>query len=207
MPYYVGALAAWFILMICLGLFYFQQIQVATDTAQKLGDVAQTLQGQAPKINKLAQEQGSLLATLNSVTVLGSQHDIWAQILDALNDKMPQGVWITNFTPIETPKANAPGGRPNIQSQNQGPVNQVDSVSIEGLYHANERTQLIDPSRLRDFVNALADLPLFDIDKNNITSTLVSFTTRETAPNAFAQRFTMHLKLKSPILLKPEEGK
>ncbi len=205
LPYYTSALAAWFILMACVGLYYFKQIQVATETAQKLGETAQSLQSQAPKINKLAQEQAALLSTLDSVAVLGTQHDVWEQILAALNDKMPEGVWITNLTPIETPKGNTPGGRANIQSQ--GPVNQIDALSIEGLYHANERTQLVDPSRLRDFVNALADLPLFDIDKNNITSTLVSFTTRETAPNAFAQRFTMHLKLKSPILLKPEEGK
>ena len=62
---------------------------------------------------------------------------------------------------------------------------------------------------MRDFVNALADQPFFDIDKNNITATLISFTTAETSPNAFAQSFSMHLKLKTPIpvLLKTEEHK
>ena len=201
LPFYGGALAAWFILMACIGLFYFKQIQVATDTAQKLGDTAQGLQNLAPKIGNLAKEQAGLQQSLDTVALLGTQHDIWAQILAALNDKMPEGVWITNLTPVDTSKSSTSARTA------QGPINQVDTLSIEGLYHANERTQLIDPSRLRDFVNALADLPIFDIDKNNITSTLVSFTTRETAPDNFAQRFTMRLKLKSPILLKAEEIK
>jgi hypothetical protein len=67
---------------------------------------------------------------------------------------------------------------------------------------------LIDSGRLREFVLALADLPLFDIDKNNLSpGTLVSFTTTETDPQAFAQRFTLHLKLKTPILIKAEAAK
>ncbi len=66
---------------------------------------------------------------------------------------------------------------------------------------------MVDPARLREFVNALADLPYFDIDKNNITATLISFTTAETDPNVFAQKFSMHLKLKTPIRLKPGTGK
>jgi type IV pilus assembly protein PilM len=201
LPYYLGALAAWLVLMFCVALFYFQQIQVANATAQKLGDVAQGLQTQAPKISKLAQQQAALLETLDSVTVLGDQHDVWSQILAALNDKMPEGVWITNLTPIDTRSVSTNG------RSNQGPANQVDALSIEGLYHANARTQMIDSGRLREFVVALADLPLFDIDKNNLTATLISFTTPETGANYFAQRFTMRLKLKTPILLKAEAVK
>jgi hypothetical protein len=65
-------------------------------------------------------------------------------------------------------------------------------------------TQVVSSDRLRDFVHALADLPCFDIDKNNITATLPEF---GGAPNAFAQKFTLHLKLKTPIRLKPDAGK
>jgi hypothetical protein len=87
------------------------------------------------------------------------------------------------------------------------PTDEINMLDIKGLYHANSRTETVDPARLREFVNALADLPYFDIDKKNITETLISFTTVETAPNVFAQKFSMHLKLKAPITLKPEAGK
>ncbi len=61
---------------------------------------------------------------------------------------------------------------------------------------------MIDYNRLEDFVKAQADLPYFDIDKNNITGTLPTFGSPD--PNAFAQKFAMHLKLKVPIKFKPE---
>jgi hypothetical protein len=57
---------------------------------------------------------------------------------------------------------------------------------------------------LLEFVNALADLPYFDIDKKNITATLPTY---GGDPKAFAQKFSMHLKLKKPIPLEPETSK
>ena len=75
-------------------------------------------------------------------------------------------------------------------------------LKISGLYHSNSLTQVISPNDIRNFVVALADSPLFDIDKNNLTQTL---TTIETSDNSvFAQRFSMDLKLKTPILLRPQ---
>ena len=203
MPYYVGALVAYLLLWVCVGLYYFQQIQIANATADDLNGTAQGLQRLAPKVAAMAKEQAALEQNLDAVTLLGNQRDIWAQIIAALNDKMPSGVWITQLTPVTTAE-----GAKNLGGRNaQGPTTEVDALNIDGLYHANARTQMIDPGKLRDFVNALADLPLFDIDKNNITATLISFTTSTTTPNSFAQKFTMHLKLKSPILIRPEAGK
>ncbi len=91
---------------------------------------------------------------------------------------------------------------------------QIDALQINGLYHANAKTEMISSDRLRDFVNALAEVtdptthqPEFDIDKNNTNATLVTFSTVEADPNSFAQKFSMHLKLKTPIRLQPEVGK
>ena len=36
------------------------------------------------------------------------------------------------------------------------------------------------------------------------SATLISFTTAETDPGSFAQKFSMHLRLKEPISLLPE---
>src|SRR5471032_2049312 len=52
-PYYFSALAAWVLLMVCFGLYYYQQTAVATATAQTLRDQTQSLQPMAPKIGAL----------------------------------------------------------------------------------------------------------------------------------------------------------
>jgi type IV pilus assembly protein PilM len=204
-PYYFGALAAWALLLVCLGLYYCQQTAVANATAKTLRDNAQNLQTLAPRIGILAKEQDSLKQTLKSAVDLGVQRDAWAQILAALNGKIPEGVWITELIPVSNPPAGG-GASPRTGTGTEAPTNEINMLVISGLYHANPKTQVVDPARLREFVNALAGLPYFDIDKN-ITATLVSFTTSETDPNAFAQKFSMHLKLKAPIRLKPDVSK
>ncbi len=207
-PYYFGALAAWVVLIACICLYYYQQTNVAEAMAKNLRDNTQSLQTLAPKIGILAKQQEDLQKTLKSVVDLGVERDAWAQTLAALNDKIPEGVWITSLVPAANPPT---GGNTNSHSGPPGsmdfPTGQVDALVISGLYHAYSRTEVVDPARLREFVNALADLPNFDIDKNNITATLTSLTTSEADPNSFAQKFTMHLKLKVPIRLVPEVSK
>jgi type IV pilus assembly protein PilM len=198
-PYYICALAAWALLMACVAGFFYEQTVLAEAMTKTLTDNTQNLRVLAPKIGVLATQQDALALTLKSAVDLGVQHDAWAQIVSAINEKIPEGVWITQLTPITAlPPAGMGPGR-----QAEPATNEVKILIIDGLYHANPRTEVVDPSRLRDFVNALADLPYFDIDKNNITATLISFTTAETDPTAFAQRFSMNLKLKTPIFLKP----
>ena len=203
-PYYMGALAAWILLFVALGLYYFQQTQVANATTKSLSDSVDTLQGQAPRVDALAKRQAAMQQIFDAAATIGTQRDAWQQVFATLNDKMPTGVWITELVPAATTDSKTPGFAPRGV---QGPLNEVDILNIKGLYHANQKTMVVDPSRLREFVNALADSPLFDIDKNNITATLISFTTTETSPNSFAQTFSMRLKLKTPIVVRPEAAK
>ena len=210
LPFYFGALAAWALLFICLGLYYYQQTAVAEDTAKDLRDKTQELQTLAPKIGVLVNQQDDLQRMLKAVVELGGQRDAWAQILAALNDKIPDGVWITELKPVSG--APTPGSAPAHSSASaDGPSGQIDALDINGLYHANSRTEAISSDRLRDFVNALAEVvdptthaPEFDIDKNNTNATLISFSTAEADPNSFAQKFSMHLKLKTPLRMQPE---
>jgi type IV pilus assembly protein PilM len=204
-PYYFGALAAWVLLFVCLGLYYSQQTAVANDVAKTLRDNAQNLQTLAPKIGALAKEQDTLKQTLDSVVRLGNQRDAWAQILAALNEKIPEGVWITELIPVSNPPAGG-GATPRTGTGVEMPTNEINMLVINGLYHANSRTQSVDSTTLDNFVKALADLPYFDIDKKNITGTLPATGTGGD-PNAFAQKFSMHLKLKVPIGLKPDVSK
>ena len=201
-PYYFGALTAWVLLFVCLGLYYYQQTAVAEAMAKTLRENTQSLESLAPKIGTLAKEQDTLQQTLKSAVDLGVQRDAWAQLLAALNEKIPEGVWITELIPVSNPPA---GGKasPPTGSGAEVPMDEINMLVISGLYHANPKTEVVDPARLREFVDTLADMPYFDIDKKNITATLTSITTSETNPNAFAQKFSMHLKLKPPIRLKP----
>jgi type IV pilus assembly protein PilM len=205
-PYYFGALAAWTLLFVCLGLYSYQQTTVAQAMTKTLSDNTENLKILAPKIGILAKEQDTLRQTLKSAVDLGVQRDAWAQILAALNEKIPDGVWITELIPVSNPPAgNAVS--PRTDTGIDASPGEINMLVINGLYHANARTEVVDPARLREFVIALADLPYFDIDTKNLTSTLISITTSESDPNAFAQKFSMHLKLKPPISLKPDADK
>jgi len=201
-PYYLCALAAWALLMACVAGYFYQQTVVAESMTKTLRDDTQNLEILAPKIGVLATEQDALDQTLKSAVDLGVQRDAWAQLLSSMNEKIPEGVWITELTPTATLPV-AGNGTLRQSAPPELPTSEIKMLNLNGLYHAYQRTEVVDPSRLRDFVNALADVPYYDIDKNNITATLLSFTTSETDPTAFAQKFSMDVKLKAPIILKP----
>ncbi|MCE0482670.1 MAG: type IV pilus assembly protein PilM [Methylacidiphilales bacterium] len=207
-PYFFGALAAWILLFVCLGLYYYQQTVIANNTAQTLRTNTQTLQVLAPTITKLAKEDGALTQTFDYAVRLGDQREAWPKILAALNDKIPEGVWITKLTPTYVSAGgNGRNGGPEGPGNNpNGTASQVDQINvllIEGLYHSNDRTEQVNSTMLISFVTALADLPYFDIDKQHIAETLPTSATFIGDSNSFAQKFTMRIKLRQPISFRP----
>jgi len=213
-PYYFCALAAWAILFVCLSLYYYQQTVLANQMATQLKEKSDALPALSSVITKLAKEENGLQHTFDLAARLGDQRDDWLKILAALNDKIPEGVWITQLTPElggggvgETPapagNRKGPGGAPPAApAENTPAADAVTGLTITGLYHSNSRTQIVSTDKLRDFVLALADLPYFDIDKSNLSSTLTGMTTGGGDP-AFAKTFSIQLKLKTPISFKP----
>jgi len=230
-PYFFAALLAWILIFVCLALYYYQQTVLARRTAQQLTTQTAGLQKVAPDIVKLSRQADALQQTVDLAVRLGQERNAWPSILAALNDKIPQGVWITQLVPAFDPLAasasaarpgRAPGG-PNgrrnggpeeraaaprngvnsLLGNYQPPTDQINVLVINGLYHSNDKTEKIDSARLGDFVQSLSDLPYFDIDTRKESETLTSFTTSETDPASFAQKFSMHLKLKEPIELRP----
>lgn len=211
-PYFYGALVAWILLFVCLGLYYWKQTDMAKQMSAVLRDRTVGIQSLAPNVEKLATESDSQQRIFNDVAQLGHQRDIWSEILSTLNDKTPDGIWITEFTPSYESRggeAPGPGGRsgpgrrggpPPGAAGAQAPTNEINVLVINGLYHSNPKTQVVESSQLTEYVTALASLPYFDIDTRKISETLVSFTTTDPA---FAQRFSMRLKLKHPIILQP----
>ena len=228
-PYFFAALVAWIFLFVCLAAYYWQQINLTKQTADQLRGKTVGLRGLAPQIVKLSEQDNALRATLDLAVRLGQQRAAWPAILDALNDKIPDGVWITQLTPAfdrsragglgggggpRGPGARFPGGPGGAAPAPTGrepeglggyavPTDQINVLVLNGLYQANDKTAKVDPARLGDFVQALSDLPQFDVDPKKQSETLVSFETVETNPAVFAERFSMHLKLKQPIDLTP----
>jgi type IV pilus assembly protein PilM len=206
-PYFYAALTAWFFLFVCLALNEYQQTVLANQTTAALKDKTASLPAMSATIATLAKQEDALQQTFDLAARLGVQRDAWQSILAALNDKIPEGVWITELTPqygtLQPGKGNRPGGPPPAPAPGAAPTGDaIVGLTVNGLYHSNSRTLIVDPNQLREFVFALADLPYFDIDKKNISSTLTKYTTVG-SDAAFAQTFSLQLKLKEPISLKP----
>jgi len=231
-PFYFAALAAWVLLFVCLGLYYWKQTDLANQTTAVLRERTTGLQALAPNIEKLAGESKSTQRILNDIVRLGRERNAWPEILAALNDKIPEGVWITELIPAYDPSLGAKnnkggpgqggGPRPPGQGQQvpapsgqpmtgggaatkglQAPTDTINVLVLNGLYHSNAKTEVVDSAQLRDFVKALADLDYFDVDPQKTSETLISFTTSQTDQNSFAQKFSMRLKLKQPVTLQP----
>jgi type IV pilus assembly protein PilM len=231
-PYFFAALIAWILLFVCLSAYYWQEINLTKQTTDQLRGKTGGLRSLAPQIVKLSDQDNALRTTLDLAVRLGQQRAAWPAILDALNDKIPDGVWITQLTPAfdrnraggpggaalgggaRGPGGRFPGGRggdapaassrgPDSLGGYAAPTDPINFLVLNGLYQANDKTAKVDPARLGDFVQALSDLPQFDVDPKKQSETLVSFETVETNPSVFAERFSMHLKLKQPIDLTP----
>jgi len=196
-PYYIGALVAWTLLFVCVGLYYYQQTTMAEAVSADLVDKSNGVQKLAPEISRLAKEEASLRETLEYTERLGAERDALHRILTELNDKIPRGVWFTEFTPMYDPTHGS--GRHGTGGLQQ-PTDEINVLIINGLYHSNDRTEQVSPQKLLEFINDLAALPDFDIDKNNISETMP---TNGGVQGVFAQQFTLHLKLKEPISLRP----
>jgi type IV pilus assembly protein PilM len=221
-PYFYAGLVAWILMFACIGFDYWQQIQLTKQTTQQLLDQTVTLRTLAPQVSKLSKQADALQATIDQAIVLGQERNAWPAILDALNDKIPEGVWITQLMPAFDPTAatvrpghlgNHPGEIPSVPSNSfnsseslgsyQVPTDEINVLVVNGLYHTNDMTPpVVETTSLGDFVQALAALPTFDIDPQKATNQ-ITFTTSIADPTAFAEKFSMHLKLKQPIELSP----
>ncbi len=200
LPFYFTALGAWTLLFVIMALFYYQQSVLARQVAAELNQKSESLKLMAPAIGKLAKQADALQGTFDTAVELGVQRDIWPQILNALNEKITDGMWITELTPKlsddKTPNASvAPAARGT-----KAKPDQITWLLINGFYHDNEKTQKIEDKAISAYVDALAALPLFDIDTNKRSETQPGQGGKQ---DVFAQDFTLHLKLKTPISLKP----
>ena len=221
-PYFYAGLVAWILMFACIELDYWQQIQLTKQTTKQLADQTVTLRTLAPQVEKLSRQADALQLTMDQAVVLGQERNAWPAILDALNGKIPEGVWITQLMPAFDPKApaspdahgnrprpNAGATAPSSSRSAQGlggydvPTDTINVLVVNGLYHTrNETPPVVNPDSLRDFVQALSGMPIFDIDPQKATDQ-VKYTSSEADPTAFAQPFSMHLKLKQPIALTP----
>ena len=55
----------------------------------------------------------------------------------------------------------ARGGPPVASSSRDAPPTEINELLVDGLYHANAKTEDVDSKRLGDFLSALAETPIF----------------------------------------------
>jgi type IV pilus assembly protein PilM len=236
-PYFYMALVAWIALFTCLGLYYWQQTQIVEATATKLRDQTAQLKVHAPQIQKLSKQAVALQQTIDLAVRLGQERNAWPAVLDALNDKIPMGVWITQLTPAFDPKGATIDAATRASEQGAGghggsrrggqrrgeeslaprvatrandllggylaPTDQINVLVINGLYHVHPKTPpVIPPDSIRDFIQSLAAMPIFDIDPAKATEK-VTVITAGADPSSFAEKFSMKVPLKEPIELSP----
>ena len=154
-PYYFGALAAWVALIacICLYLYYVQQ----TADGAEHGDQnlrrqnTQSLQdASSPKVNRRAGQAAGQISKRRSKAAGQSRHRagcLVANVIAAINRQdSADGVWITELWFPMVSNAGLAGSRGSIpparKSRRAG--GEIDGLIINGLYHANVKTEVVD---------------------------------------------------------------
>ncbi|MFV0415098.1 MAG: pilus assembly protein PilM [Chthoniobacterales bacterium] len=196
-----------------LGLYYQQAAGIQEQINQQIVSDTNSLDGLSKKI-KAANDTRAKLAKENAPLLLANQERfVWSAVVNELAKAVPERfVWITKMTPLAngnpvefgeakeatTAKRSDRRGAPRApNSPDQAKAeNAINALRISGLYLDNEaRATVID-----QFVERLAQSPLFSIDSSN-RSKIIS--TRSTVDGqTWAYSYELILPLKNAIPLK-----
>ncbi|MFV0338887.1 MAG: type IV pilus assembly protein PilM [Chthoniobacterales bacterium] len=196
-----------------LGFYYQQAAGIQEQVNQQIITDTNSLDGLSKKI-KAARDSVTKLAAENAPLLLANQERfVWRALVDELAKAVPERfVWITKLTPLSNGnpiafgeakeltagKAPTRPGRPTAPNRREQakPSSGIDALQIRGLYLDNDaKATVID-----QFVERLAQSPLFSIDSSN-RSEIVS--QRSTVDGqTWAYSYELVLPLKNPIPLK-----
>jgi Tfp pilus assembly protein PilN len=199
----------------CLALYNFQQIRIVKQTGEKMGGDISALQALEQSQAKLEKTHDRLTRQLDSVKKLLAQRDNWILLLNEINAKIPDGVWITQFnpqfngSPLDTPlsgkTAAGPGKGPKAAPASKGtPVKEgsmapeVNQLVIKGLFESTLRPEVIN-----QFVTQLSQSPWFEIDPKKTSEAIISVDSQPGMGQPVAMNYNLSLKLKKPIDVTP----
>lgn len=222
-PILLVALVVWILLFLGLNFGYWMQLSTLESVASDRSSKAQKLKTDEQKIVKLEGDFERYQRSLDVLKKITEDRDAWKKVLSDLNSKIPEGVWITQMTPmfsdakgahelneeiVVEKKAESPSKRPQRRSSNKQkeadkPAEptfppEINQIVIKGLYKSDQR-----PTIINEFVQELAASPYFDIDRSRLSDAIVSVENVSENNQSLALNFNLNLKLKIPIEVKP----
>lgn len=220
-PLLVTALVAWILLFAGINLGYWIQVKKLETFTEERGSKVQKLKADEQKMIKLESEFDRYQRSLDALNKITVDRDAWKKVLTDLNAKIPEGVWITQMTPmfndskgshelneevlIEVKAPASKGGKSksnknkNVAAAPQTMLPpEINQIVIKGLYKSDQR-----PTIINEFVQELSASPYFDIDRSRLSDAIVSVENISENNQSLALNFNLNLKLKIPIEVKP----
>ncbi len=205
-PYYLIALAMWLLVMVGVNLYFAREIQLLQPVLDQKTEEAANVQRLSGLIKPTLDEYTSLQAMSDSITDLGQDRTHWLRILNALNDKITLGMWITQLEPIQERGAPSSAFTPGPQGQRHQPGQQnaaesgSNMLDIHGLYMSSQPSMPnLSPTDVTAFFSSLKGNPDFDIGAE-VRPEMESQTSN---PDALSFAFAYKLKLKQPLRMTP----
>jgi type IV pilus assembly protein PilM len=219
-PILLVALVVWVLLFVGLNAGYLVQLSHVDQELEQRSKKASQLKIEEQKITKLEDEFSRYQKSLEALQKISKDRDSWKRVLGDLNAKIPEGVWITQMTPmfndgkgthelneeIVIEAKTAPSKDKKSKGKNKVAVEsakptfppEINQIVIKGLYKSDQR-----PTVINEFVQELAGSPYFDIDTHRLSDAIVSVENVSENNQSLALNFNLNLKLKIPIEVKP----
>jgi type IV pilus assembly protein PilM len=137
-------------------------------------------------LQKKMDEEAQLKDQLAALQRLQAQRDGWYAILQAVNQSLPKGMWITAFNPAFKAAADS------------APINQIQ---VRALYFPGDKSQAFNRQAIDQFVRNLSQTPYFDLDASRVSDALVG--EPGSGNGQLAMDFQLRLKLKKPLNPQP----
>ena len=219
-PMLLVALFAWVALFVAVNFGAYMQLAMVSEELDKRSKSALQLKEEEQKIIKLEQESDRYQKSLEALSKISRDRDAWKLILADLNAKIPKGVWITQLTPmfndakgnhelneeilIEIKEGAVKSKKPKGKTKSVDAAPKVtfppeiNQFVVKGLYKSDQRATVIN-----DFVSELVSSPYFEIDTAKLSDAIVSVENVSENNQSLALNFSLNLKLKTPIEVKP----
>jgi type IV pilus assembly protein PilM len=201
-PFLTAAAAAIVGALALLGLYFQSSAAALARVNAEIQAKAQPLQQINDRIKRASSERDRLLKEGADLAALPILRTGWAEILHELNQRQPEKfLWITKLSPYPAVPGFGQDGeeqRPSSaeeksEGNESGPA--VTALSLEGLYLENDG----GPAVVDDFVNRLAESPLFEISEEN-KGDVVQVRATQT-DESWAYEYRLLVPLKRPIPL------
>lgn len=176
----------------------------AASFVQRINEETQSrlkpLQDLQSRIQQVSSKRDNLLKEGADLAALPVLRTGWSAILHELNQRQPDKfLWVTRLSPHPSVPGFAAAGEATTSAAGApgsgGSNPSVTALAIEGLYLENEN----GPAVVDEFVNSLAESPLFDINDTN-KSEVVEVRATQTG-DRWAYDYRLIVPLKRPIPL------